>query len=226
MSDEPNGTLSRWSQRKLAARHGAVIDEPPPEKNSLAPPEQALPATAGQQNSATAAPADETDISNLPPVEELTFQSDYTAFLRENVPENLRRAALRKLWTSDPLFGFIDMLDDYCEDFNVIDTPITLAQTSYKVGKGYLDEVEEAVAKLEPEVAKLEPENTGEAESKSSAESPGEPTSDEDSVADEGPDELRQLAAAAPEAGEFPQDSETTDRAAPVDQDSGPRRRS
>ena len=218
MSDEPNGTLSRWSQRKLAARHGAVIDEPPPEKSSVVPP-----TTAGENSAA--APEADTETPKLPPIDELTFESDYTGFLHKNVPEALRRAALRKLWASDPLFGFIDGLDDYAEDFNVIDTPITLAQTSYKVGKGYLDEVKEAVSEIESEVAKLEPENVGKAQPESSAKSLDEPTAAEDSVADDAPDKSRQLAAAAPEAGEFPDDGAKPDLAAPADQESGPRRR-
>ena len=154
MSDDPNGTLSRWSQRKLAARRGAVVDEPPREKQAVAPADETSSAAAGEQNSVAKATDPDTEIPELTPIDELTFESDYTGFLHKNVPEALRRAALRKLWTSDPVFGFIDMLDDYCEDFNVIDTPITLAQTSYQVGKGYLDEVKEAVAELEGDKAR------------------------------------------------------------------------
>lgn len=218
MSDESNGTLSRWSQRKLAARHGAVIDEPPPDKKSVTPP-----VTAGENSAATAAEA-ETETPELPPIDELTFESDYTGFLHKSVPEALRRAALRKLWASDPLFGFIDGLDDYCEDFNVIDTPITLAQTSYKVGRGYLDEVKEAVSEVESEVAKLGPENVGQAPSESSAESLDEQTAEEDSVADDAPDESRQLAAAAPEPDDIAENSGKLDGGAPTVSESGQRR--
>ncbi len=214
MSDEPNGTLSRWSQRKLAARQGAVVDEPPREKQAVAPADETPPAAAGEQNSAAKATDPETEIPELPRIDELTFESDYTGFLHKNVPEALRRAALRKLWTSDPVFGFIDMLDDYCEDFNAIDTPITLAQTSYQVGKGYLDEVKEAVAELEGD-------NAGKAVAKSGGEissdpvvqeneSPGDAPADEESVADGPTDESRQLAAATPEAGEVPEDRDKT----------------
>ena len=207
MSDEPNGTLSRWSQRKLAARRGAVIDEPPREKQPVAPAHETPPAAAGEQNSAAKATDPDTEIPELPPIDELTFESDYTGFLHKNVPEALRRAALRKLWVSDPVLANLDGLNDYCEDLNVIDTPITLAQTSYKVGRGYLDEIEEAVSKLEPEAAKVDPENAGEMEPKSSAESLAEPTADKEDVADGGPAETRQLAAATSEAGEAPDDS-------------------
>jgi Protein of unknown function (DUF3306) len=220
VSDEPNGTLSRWSQRKLAARHGAVIDEPPPEKSTTAPPATAdeNSAAAAENPAAAVASEAETETPKLPPIDELTFESDFTGFLHKNVPEHLRRAALRKLWASDPVFGIIDGLDDYAEDFNVIDTPITLAQTSYKVGKGYLDEVKEAVDRLEPEAARLGPDHVGEVDAKSSADTPPEPTaqdnespdaqaSDEAGVADDARDDSRQFAAASPEPSESAEDA-------------------
>ena len=83
----------------------------------------------------------------LPSIEELTRDSDYTVFLAKNVPQALKNAALRKLWASDPVFAVLDGLNDYCEDFNATCEPISLAQTAYKVGKGYFDEIAE---KLEP----------------------------------------------------------------------------
>jgi Protein of unknown function (DUF3306) len=210
VSDEPNGALSRWSQRKLAARRGAVIDEPPREKQPVAPASETAPA-AIEQNSAAKAADPETEIPELPPIDELTFQSDFTGFLHKNVPEVLRRAALRKLWASDPVLANLDGLNDYCEDFNVIDTPITLAQTGYKVGKGYLDEVKEAVAELEGD-------NAGKAEAKSRVEtlsapavqddeSSGDAPTEDEGIADGSTDESRQLAAVTPEADEVPGDS-------------------
>src|SRR3546814_4496941 len=38
----------------------------------------------------------------LPSLEDLTAESDLTAFLREGVPESLKKAALRKMWSLDP----------------------------------------------------------------------------------------------------------------------------
>ena len=66
----------------------------------------------------------------LPPVEELNAESDYTVFLTDKVPEAIRRAALRKLWTSDPVLANLDGLNNYDEDYNVIDTPISALQTA------------------------------------------------------------------------------------------------
>jgi Protein of unknown function (DUF3306) len=145
VSDDLNTRLSRWSQRKLAARRGDVVDEPPDEEAQAPVREQEAAADATD-----AAPVEDESKPVLPPIEELTAESDYTAFFGKNVSETLKNAALRKLWRSNPIFGHLDGLDDYCEDFNITDTPITLAQTSYKVGKGFLDEIEEQIAKLEP----------------------------------------------------------------------------
>jgi len=86
--------LSRWSRRKRAAKQPTARPTPP----------------------AGAAPPPE-----LPPVDSLTPESDFSAFMHEQVDEKLRRAALRKLF-SDPAFNVVDGLDDYAEDFNQLET--------------------------------------------------------------------------------------------------------
>ena len=91
---------------------------------------------------------------DLPSIDQLMFQSDYTAFMAKNVPEALRRAALRKLWMSDPVLANLDGLNDYYEDYNIVDQAITAAQTSYRPGKGYLDEIEEKLAQLDDKPAR------------------------------------------------------------------------
>jgi Protein of unknown function (DUF3306) len=52
----------------------------------------------------------------LPAVEQLSMESDYTAFFHPKVEEKLRRAALRKLF-SDPHFNVMDGLDVYIDDY-------------------------------------------------------------------------------------------------------------
>jgi hypothetical protein len=63
-----------------------------------------------------AAPAPELTDADMPPIESLTVDSDYSGFLSAKVSESLRRAALRKLFHSGEL-NVIDGLDDYAEDF-------------------------------------------------------------------------------------------------------------
>jgi hypothetical protein len=147
MSEERN-LLSRWSERKAAVRRGEVPPEPVDE--AKAPPQDAQTASieSNQNLNAESAPADE-DMPALPPIEELDFSSDYTVFLNAKVPEALRRAALRKLWASDPVLANLDGLNDYDEDYNLVDTTITAAQTAYRVGRGYLEEIEDKLEKVD-----------------------------------------------------------------------------
>lgn len=106
MADEPgdrpdaaeeDGFLTRWSRRKRAARDGAAAPEQQPAD----------------------APAEEPpfDPATLPPVESLGPDSDYTLFLRKQVPEALRREALRRLWLSEPSVVNYEPLVDYAWDF-------------------------------------------------------------------------------------------------------------
>jgi Protein of unknown function (DUF3306) len=146
VSDDLSARFSRWSQRKDAARRGAKVEDAATEAGEKQP-------VAGEQQESAAAgaqPVADEETPVLPPIDELTAESDYTVFFGKNVPEALTNAALRKLWRSDPVFAVLDGLNDYDEDFNVIDTALTSAQTSYKVGKGYIDDIEEELAKREP----------------------------------------------------------------------------
>ncbi len=54
--------------------------------------------------------------ADMPPVESLTAESDFTQFLAEGVSDALRRAALRKLFQL-PEFGVLDGLNEYDEDY-------------------------------------------------------------------------------------------------------------
>ena len=85
MSEEGEGFLSRWSRRKRAVVEGRAPEEAPPPAPLEAKPE-ALPAE----------PDDEFDPASLPPIESLTIESDFKAFLHRKVPLELRSAALRR----------------------------------------------------------------------------------------------------------------------------------
>lgn len=104
--------LSRWSKRKQAVA-GAERDAPvDPETPEIA-------ATEAMAEGAVEGAADEPfDPASLPPLESLTADSDFTPFLRVNVPEGLRNAALRRLWAFDPHLQAPDVLADYAWDFN------------------------------------------------------------------------------------------------------------
>jgi hypothetical protein len=63
------------------------------------------------------APAAGDEPPPLPPIEELTFDSDISAFMHPKVGEDVRRAAFRKLF-SDPRFNVMDGLDVYIDDYS------------------------------------------------------------------------------------------------------------
>jgi hypothetical protein len=86
--------LARWSRLKQEAQ-----DEPPQDKT----PEKAV--------DPKAAPPE------LPPLDKLTLDSDYRAFFHPKVDEDVRRAALKKLF-SDPRFNVMDGLDVYVDDYS------------------------------------------------------------------------------------------------------------
>lgn len=110
-------------------------------------PENGAPATevaAGETatESVPSAGGDETtDVTaSLTPLDDLTAESDYTQFFAKGVPEAVKRAALRKLWASDPVFAVLDGLNDYDHDFNLIDRVISAADTNYQIGRGFRDQ--------------------------------------------------------------------------------------
>ena len=90
--------LRRWSRRKLN----------PEEEDKV--PAAAVPPP--EQEPEPAPPGDE----EMPSLESLTPDSDYSLFLSPRVSESLRKMALRKLFHS-PAFNLCDGLDDYDEDF-------------------------------------------------------------------------------------------------------------
>ncbi|MCC7017481.1 MAG: DUF3306 domain-containing protein, partial [Rhodospirillales bacterium] len=105
--DEPRpdeGRLERWSRLKREAVA---------EKKEKAEPRQA-PAETRTAARAPAAPPDagkaeeqkkiEDATKDLPPIESLGKESDYTLFMLEGVPEDKSVDALRKLCQSDPSF--------------------------------------------------------------------------------------------------------------------------
>ena len=101
------GFLTRWSRRKHAVRGGqAVADDVVAE---TAPPEPESTEVAGE-------PCEPLTDADMPPIDTLDEQSDYAGFMSPEVSEELRRAALRKLFQL-PQFNVRDGLNDYDEDY-------------------------------------------------------------------------------------------------------------
>ena len=143
-----SGFLSRWSRRKAQVRGGtAVASEPPARPLSeplartqpgpqpllgpvsspigahgtalaqppAAPLEKAAPPANNPASTASSPPA-----PTLADVQQLTTDSDYSAFVARSVTPDVRNAALKKLFT-DPHFNVMDGLDTYIGDYNTPD---------------------------------------------------------------------------------------------------------
>lgn len=83
-------------------------------------------------------------------LEALTYESDFGPFLRAGVPSLLKRQALRKLWSSNPVLANVDGLNDYDGDFT---QPQAIAfKSAWQVGRGYLDSLTERLEQREPEL--------------------------------------------------------------------------
>jgi len=123
--DGPGRFLSRWSRRKAEHREGRTPEQ------QAAPPEPAAPLAnqtadlAGQQSdsarepSALTSTATESDTSQqeqLPSIEELTAESDFRPFMKDDVDPSTRHAALQRLF-ADPHFNRICDMDIDIEDF-------------------------------------------------------------------------------------------------------------
>ena len=91
-----DGPLARWQKRKQAVlEEQRALQQKEHEKEHAAPPL--------------------TD-EDMPPVETLTFDSDFSGFLSPNVSDRLRQLALRKLFHCEE-FNVCDGLDDYDGDY-------------------------------------------------------------------------------------------------------------
>jgi hypothetical protein len=117
--------LARWSRRKLARAQAAEPSRRPPEAESAAAPERAAAPDSPESCDASGAPrstpqsgAPAFDPASLPPIESITAETDIRAFLAAGVPAELTRAALHRVWTSDPQIRDFVGLADYDWDFN------------------------------------------------------------------------------------------------------------
>jgi len=107
MAEGDEAFLSRWSRLKREESAKPAL-----ERDGAKPPAAPVAAEAAKPVSA----------AELPPVESLTLDSDYRAFLQPGVGVHLRKAALTKLF-QDPHFHFaqMDKLDIYIDDYSIED---------------------------------------------------------------------------------------------------------
>ena len=158
--------LSRWSRMKTKSRpkgRGIFFKAPAPEADpeepdagtpviaSATPPPPSNPVSMDEPSDAVPAEANAIDAEqeepypeDLPPIESLNKDSDFTAFMSDRISDKIRNAALRKLWLSNPALANLDGLLDYGEDLTSSFKTMENMQTTYVVGRGMVDYEAEA----------------------------------------------------------------------------------
>ena len=116
-SDETESFYSRWSKRKLQKRNIQ------PEKNSTELSTNTSQLERDVESSALTSSTQEKNLlsdKDMPDINTLDEESDYSGFLSPGVSEKLRKTALRKLFQGKS-FNICDGLDDYDEEFTTFE---------------------------------------------------------------------------------------------------------
>lgn len=153
--------MSRWAKRKADVRE---IDERETREREAAltrPPGDEAETVLSADGQPLVAPEDARDeppdeetrqrwIDELEAVdiETLTYDNDFTIFMKSWVPGPLRQRALRKLWTTNPALAVLDGLNDYDLDYTDAAMQAGNVVSSYMPGRGYatLEEVADKLA--------------------------------------------------------------------------------
>lgn len=102
--------LDRWSRRKLANNSDEAMDGPRPVPLATGSNQQELETTVDAE------PPPQLTDADMPPLDSLDGDSDFSVFMSPGVSEQLRTLALRKLFHL-PAFNITDGLNDYDEDY-------------------------------------------------------------------------------------------------------------
>jgi hypothetical protein len=155
------GFLNRWARRKQrTARQSAAKPGPRPTSSDT-------PAAPSEAERAAAEARQQELIDSLPDPDQLGPDGDYTQFLQDGVPAELRQRALRRLWTSNPVFANLDGLNDYDLDYTDAATVVENLKTAFQAGRGMVTREER-----EAEAAADRPAEDAPAEDAPAAEAP------------------------------------------------------
>jgi hypothetical protein len=179
-SSDDGGFLSRWSRRKAQLQQGERAEPkasvPAQEPSAADAPQftQAQAAAVGlasasalpMSDPATATQGAAPDPSapsagnqaqapkpTLQDVDQLDAQSDYRSFVARDVDPEVRNAAFKKLFHSDPHFNVMDGLDVYIDDYNT-PNPLPVAVMKTLVQARALGLIDDELKEQEPPVGK------------------------------------------------------------------------
>ena len=134
-SDE--GGLRRWARRKAETKRERAAAPTLEEKAGKAPAiSEPADVAANREGEGKKTPVE----LDLPDIESLTPDSDFTVFMKDGVPPALRRLALRKLWASNPMFNVIDEMVEYGEDYTDAAMVVEGMKSAWEPGRGYARE--------------------------------------------------------------------------------------
>lgn len=150
--------LERWSRRKLDEEDIEAAEATEEAAQAEAPLDASASGDVGEESA-------EPHPTELIDIDALNYSSDFTQFMAKGVPAAVKRRALRKLWTSNPVLANMDGLNDY-EDIVKTFGITELGKTGWKIGRGFL--TDEDLGLTEPrsgaEPADEETAETGEPE--------------------------------------------------------------
>ena len=135
---DSSGFLSRWSTRKAQIKAG--VDEVSDEPTALVA-EDGVAKLSESEEEATLSDTDLLEKYELPDPATVDEETDLDCFFDGKAPDRLRQLALRRVWRLNPMFGFVDDMVEYGEDYTDAATVVEGMQTAYQVGKGYLKKV-------------------------------------------------------------------------------------
>jgi hypothetical protein len=156
--------LARWSRRKIEAAavapsaplaplapnaSGSHLAAVPPEVGSTGASSSAV-AVAGEDRPEARHPEPISSAGpqvnrDLPPIDSLTYQADFSPFMARDVDPGLRNQAMKKLF-ADPhyRFGEMDKLDIYIDDYSKSDPiPLDMLRQMYQAKSLFLFDDEE-----------------------------------------------------------------------------------
>lgn len=142
--------LQRWSRIKKETRNETELAPATTVESELSPEEQELAINEALPEQEVLAKYD------LPDPDAIELGTDITGFMRKEIPEFLRRRALRALWRSNPVLAVLDGLNDYDEDYTDAAQVGSVMKTIYKVGQGFLDRTEKSDDQVEQQSKSLE----------------------------------------------------------------------
>jgi len=151
-NDKPESLIDRLNRRRArvaAESRGEVlppIGEPEdPNQEQAAGTAEASPESDAEDALSEAELLEKYD---LPDPETIEDEAGLDRFFQGDMPERLRRMALRRVWRLNPLFRFADEMVEYGEDYTDAATVVDGLQTAYQVGKGYLQKAKDKLDEM------------------------------------------------------------------------------